>query len=89
MRVVFLPAFTLRCFAFKHPQAFSNQASDDLGPGAGEGKLIAHAVKMNVFHSIEFLLKNSEALRELVKGGFLVVVELNLFELQAQPLFLV
>ena len=78
MWVGFLPTFTLRCFAFKHPQAFSNQASDDLGPGAGEGKLIAHAVKMNVFHSIEFLLKNSEALRELVKGGFLALQVLSL-----------
>ena len=42
----------------------AQQASEDLGPG-----LIAHAVKVNVFHSMNFLLKFSEPLRDLVRKG--------------------
>ncbi|CAE7241323.1 mtcA2, partial [Symbiodinium pilosum] len=45
------------------------QHSEDLGPGAEEAKLIAHAVKVNVFHSMNFLLKFSEPLRDLVRKG--------------------
>ncbi|CAE7712948.1 mtcA2 [Symbiodinium pilosum] len=47
----------------------AQQATEDLGPGAEEAKLIAHAVKVNVFHSINFLLKFSEPLREAVRKG--------------------
>lgn len=65
-QVIFIKLHSITCWS----SLGGYQASDDLGPGAEEGKLIAHAVKINVFHSIEFLLKNSEALRELVKGGF-------------------
>ena len=45
------------------------KACDNLGPGVEEGKLIAHAVRVNVFRSIEFLLNYSEPLRQLVKSG--------------------
>ena len=47
----------------------AQQATEDLGPGAEEAKLIAHAVKVNVFHSMDFLLKFSEPLREAVRKG--------------------
>ena len=51
----------------------AQQASEDLGPGAEEAKLIAHAVKVNVFHSMNFLLKFSEPLRDLVRKGNLEI----------------
>ena len=51
----------------------AQQASEDLGPGAQEAKLIAHAVKVNVFHSMNFLLKFSEPLRDLVRKGDLQI----------------
>eukprot|EP00435_Cladocopium_sp_Y103_P053767 s1833_g17.t1 len=51
----------------------AEQACDDLGPGVEEGKLIAHAVRVNVFRSIEFLLNYSEPLRQLVKSGNLEI----------------
>ena len=51
----------------------AQQASEDLGPGAKEAKLIAHAVKVNVFHSMNFLLKFSEPLRDLVRKGNLQI----------------
>ena len=51
----------------------AQQASEDLGPGAEEAKLIAHAVKVNVFHSMNFLLKFSEPLRDLVRKGNLQI----------------
>jgi len=51
----------------------AEQACDELGPGVEEGKLIAHAVRVNVFRSIEFLLNYSEPLRQLVKSGNLEI----------------
>ncbi|CAE7602721.1 NCE103, partial [Symbiodinium pilosum] len=50
----------------------AQQASEDLGPGAQEAKLIAHAVKVNVFQ-MNFLLKFSELLRDLVRKGDLQI----------------
>ena len=47
----------------------AKQASDELGPSASQEKLVAHAVKVNVLHSMNFLLKFSEPLRELVRKG--------------------
>jgi carbonic anhydrase len=47
----------------------AQQAEDELGVGAELDTLVAHSVKVNVFHSIDFLLKFSEPLRELVKSG--------------------
>ena len=47
----------------------AKDASEQLGPGASQQELVAHAVKVNVFHSMDFLLKFSEPLRELVRKG--------------------
>jgi len=47
----------------------AKEASDDLGPGASQEKLVSHAVKVNVFSSMNFLLKFSEPIRELVRKG--------------------
>ena len=47
----------------------AQQANEDLGPSAEEAAVAAHAVKVNVFHSMNFLLKFSEPLRELVREG--------------------
>ena len=51
----------------------AKQAEKELGVGAETDKLIAHAVKVNVFTSIDFLLKYSEPLRQLVKSGNLEI----------------
>lgn len=45
------------------------KASDELGRFASKDKLAAHAVKVNVFETMNFLLQYSEPLRELIKGG--------------------
>ena len=47
----------------------AQKASEDLGPKAEEAAVVAHAVKVNVFNSVNFLLKFSEPLRELVRKG--------------------
>ena len=47
----------------------AKEASDDLGPGVSQEKLVSHAVKVNVFNSMNFLLQFSEPLRELVRKG--------------------
>ena len=49
--------------------AVAKEASSDLGPGVPQDKLVSHAVKVNVFSSINFLLKFSEPLRDLVRKG--------------------
>ena len=41
----------------------AHQAEEELGVGAEAHRLISHAVKVNVFTSIDFLLKYSEPLR--------------------------
>ena len=51
----------------------AQQAEEELGVGARLDNLVAHSVKVNVFHSIDFLLKFSEPLRKLVKSGTLLV----------------
>ena len=51
----------------------AHQAEEELGVGAETDKLISHSVKVNVFTSIEFLLKYSEPLRQLVKSGNLEI----------------
>eukprot|EP00435_Cladocopium_sp_Y103_P012643 s2325_g3.t1 len=45
------------------------KASDELGPGASKEELAAHAVKVNVFETMNFLLQYSEPLRELMNTG--------------------
>eukprot|EP00913_Durusdinium_trenchii_P022296 g20949.t1 len=47
----------------------AKEASDDLGPGAAQEKLVSHAVKVNVFNSMNFLLQFSEPIRDLVSKG--------------------
>ena len=51
----------------------AQQAEDELGVGADTDRLISHAVKVNVFTSMDFLLKYSQPLRELVKSGNLEI----------------
>lgn len=45
------------------------KASDELGPGASKEELAAHAVKVNVFETMNFLLQYSEPLRQLMSAG--------------------
>ena len=47
----------------------AQQAEEELGAGADEKELVSHCVRVNVFKSIEFLLKHSPCLRDLVKSG--------------------
>ena len=47
----------------------AKQAEEELGVGADQDQLVSHSVRVNVFSSIEFLLKYSPSLRELVKSG--------------------
>ena len=49
--------------------AVAQQASTEMGPSADEEMVANHAVKVNVFHTIDFLLKYSEAIREKVRSG--------------------
>ena len=43
----------------------AKEASDDLGPGAAQEKLVSHAVKVNVFNSMNFLLQLLNILTQL------------------------
>ena len=47
----------------------AQQAQQELGPDADGDAIAAHAVKVNVFHTMGFLLKFSESLREGVRSG--------------------
>ena len=47
----------------------AEQASYDLGPKALQEEVAAHAVRINVFHTVDFLLKFSRSIRERVKSG--------------------
>ena len=47
----------------------AQEAAGELGPGASSDEVAAHAVKVNVFHSMNFLLKFSDSIREAVKSG--------------------
>jgi len=47
----------------------AEQAEYDMGPMADEDFVAAHAVKVNVFHTMNFLLQYSKGLREAVKSG--------------------
>ena len=51
----------------------AHQAEEELGVGVEIRRLISHAVRVNVFTSIDFLLKYSEPLRQLVKSGNLEI----------------
>eukprot|EP00438_Fugacium_kawagutii_P010824 Skav230392 [mRNA] locus=scaffold62:418271:421387:- [translate_table: standard] len=51
----------------------ARDASEELGPKATEEQLAAHAVKVNVFHSMNFLLKFSQPIRDLVAKGELEI----------------
>ena len=47
----------------------AQQAEEELGVGHDENQLVSRSVRVNVFSSIEFLLKYSVAIRDLVKSG--------------------
>eukprot|EP00438_Fugacium_kawagutii_P010828 Skav230396 [mRNA] locus=scaffold62:478305:487876:- [translate_table: standard] len=51
----------------------ARDASEELGQEATEEQLAAHAVKVNVFHSMNFLLKFSQPIRDLVAKGELEI----------------
>eukprot|EP00439_Symbiodinium_sp_Y106_P008709 s5585_g1.t1 len=51
----------------------AEEACKDLGPFADLDQLAAHAVRVNVFHSVNFLLKFSETLRGYVRSGELMI----------------
>mmetsp|Transcript_42784 Transcript_42784/g.101977 ORF Transcript_42784/g.101977 Transcript_42784/m.101977 type:complete len:211 (+) Transcript_42784:3-635(+) len=47
----------------------AEQAAADMGPNAEQDAVAAHAVKVNVFHTIDFLLQYSGVVREKVISG--------------------
>ncbi|CAE7491139.1 mtcA2, partial [Symbiodinium sp. CCMP2592] len=51
----------------------AEMAAGELGPSAEYDKVAAHAVKVNVFHTINFLLKYSKSLRQQVQSGKLEI----------------
>eukprot|EP00434_Breviolum_minutum_P016179 symbB.v1.2.014258.t1/scaffold1023.1/size143418/2 len=51
----------------------AEQAHGELGVGVDQQRLVAHTVRVNVFHSIDFLLKYSQTLRNLVERGELEI----------------
>ena len=51
----------------------AKQAEEELGPGADQDELVSLSVRVNVFSSIDFLLKYSPSLKELVKNGNLEI----------------
>jgi len=58
----------------------AEQAEYDMGPMADEDFVAAHAVKVNVFHTMNFLLQYSRGLREAVKAG-LVEIQGGVYDL--------
>ncbi|CAE7604043.1 mtcA2 [Symbiodinium natans] len=48
-------------------------AAAELGRKASEDDIARHAVKLNVFHTINFMLQHSEPIRQKVKTGDLVI----------------
>ena len=53
--------------------AVSKQSADYLGPNADVAQVVAHSAKVNVFHSIDFMLKYSLPIREAVKTSGLEI----------------
>eukprot|EP00438_Fugacium_kawagutii_P019899 Skav227776 [mRNA] locus=scaffold1237:102396:105146:+ [translate_table: standard] len=51
----------------------SKRTANVLSPNADLAQLVAHSAKVNVFHSIDFMLKYSLPIRELVKNGGLEI----------------
>ena len=47
----------------------AQQAQEEMGPGANADAIAAHAVQVNVFHTMNFLLSFSESIREAVRSG--------------------
>ena len=47
----------------------AHQAQEEMGPGADSDAIAAHAVKVNVFHTMNFLLSYSESIRQAVRSG--------------------
>jgi len=46
----------------------AEKAADEMGPDAEAEEVASHAVKVNVFHTINFLLKHSHIIRERVRN---------------------
>ncbi|CAE7529345.1 mtcA2 [Symbiodinium pilosum] len=46
-----------------------SKAQEEMGPGANADAIAAHAVKVNVFHTMNFVLSFSESIREAVRSG--------------------
>jgi len=53
--------------------AVVSDAKNELGKKATEEQIAAHAVKLNVFHTINFMLKHSEPIRQKVRSGELEI----------------
>ncbi|CAE7708247.1 mtcA2, partial [Symbiodinium sp. CCMP2456] len=51
----------------------AEMAAGEMGASADFEKVAAHAVKVNVFHTINFLLKYSKSLRDQVRSGKLEI----------------
>ena len=51
----------------------AQQAQEQMGPGADSDAIAAHAVKVNVFHTMNFLLSFSKSIREAVRSGQLEI----------------
>mmetsp|Transcript_103949 Transcript_103949/g.144659 ORF Transcript_103949/g.144659 Transcript_103949/m.144659 type:complete len:277 (+) Transcript_103949:39-869(+) len=47
----------------------AGKAADELGAAATEEEIVKHTIKLNVFHSIDFLLQYSPLIREKVASG--------------------
>ena len=47
----------------------AEKAAADMGAHSDADEVAAHAVEVNVFHTIDFLLKYSAPIREMVKSG--------------------
>ncbi|CAE7676690.1 mtcA2 [Symbiodinium pilosum] len=50
-----------------------SQAAEELGSNANEDNIVSHAVKLNVFHTIEFLLQKSDLVRQKIADGELEI----------------
>ena len=51
----------------------AEQAFYDMGPSASQEDVAAQAVRINIFHTIDFLLKFSKSIRERVQSGQLEI----------------
>ena len=57
------------CAARQDLGVVAQQAQEEMGPGANADAIAAHAVQVNVFHTMNFLLSFSESILEAVRSG--------------------